>query len=328
MKLKKLALTGAGAIALSAVALSSIVGTASAEPQGPPQYRALAAVGSDTTQEAVNGLSEVIKDDAGTKLIGSYNATPAGSQIKTKANGCQFDRPDGSGAGRKALLASLTTGSQTFGCVDFSRSSSLDLTATPSGQGLTYIPFATDSLTYAITTGSSIPRNLTTAQLTSIYKCEVQGINPLLPQANSGTRKSWLSQLGLTETTKGACVKDTNNGASVQEHDGRAITGPNDIAPFSVSQYIAQSFGAQTDRRGRSTLGVIDGKPPVVLNTDASGTRQVYNVVPTANLGTDPIKSVFVGPSSKVCQAKTTIQNFGFGVNADCGSTTNQTPTS
>lgn len=323
MKLKNLALTGAAAIALSSVA----IGSASAEPNGAPAFRALSGVGSDTTQEVLGGLSDVIRDGSGTKLIGSYNAT-GGGQVKTKATNCEFARPNGSSAGRAALLASLTPGSATAGCLNFARSSSLNLNATPTGQGLTYVPFATDALTFAISSSSSLPRDLTTAELTAIYKCEVAGLNPLLPQSGSGTRSSWLSQLGLTETTKGACVKDTNNGASVQEHDGRAITGAADIAPFSVSQYIAQSFGAQTDRRGRATLGVIDGKLPLLLNTNAAGARQVYNIVPTANLESSPSKEVFVGPQSEVCKATTTIQRFGFGLAANCGSTTQQTPTS
>ena len=323
MKLKTLALTGVGALALSAAA----IGTASAEPSGAPQFRALSGVGSDTTQDVVNGLSDVVVDSAGTKLIGSYNAVGGGT-VKTKATGCEFARPNGSGAGRNALLASLAPGSATAGCLDFSRSSSLNLAPTPSGQGLTYIPFGIDTLTFAITNGSSLPRDLSTAELTAIYRCEVAGVNPLLPQSGSGTRQSWLQQLGLTETTKGACVRDVNNGTPVQEHDGRALTGTTDIAPFSVSQYLAQTFGAQTDRRGRSTLGVIDGKPPLLLNSQAAGTREVFNVVPTAKLGTSPTSDVFVGPSSRVCAATTTIQRFGFGLNPNCGSTTQQTPTS
>jgi hypothetical protein len=81
----------------------------------------------------------------------------------------------------------------------------------------------------------------------------------------------------------------------VQEHDGRAITGSTDIAPFSVSQYIAQSFGAQTDRRGSATLGALDGKLPFTLNTDTTGARKVYNIVPTSKLSTQPTQDVFVG---------------------------------
>lgn len=323
MKLKTLALTGAAGLALSLAA----TGVAIADPNGAPQFRQLAGVGSDTTDFVLQGLSDVIVDGSGTKLIGSYNAQGT-AQIKTKATGCELARPNGSTAGRNALLASLNPSSPTAGCLDFARSSSLNLAATPAGSELTYIPFATDSLTYAININSTIPRDLSLDELKAIYRCEVPGTNPLIPQAGSGTRQSFLQLLGLTETTKGACVKDTNNGQPVQEHDGRAITGPNDIAAFSVSQYIAQSFGAQTDRRGSATLGALDGKLPFTLNTDTTGARKVYNIVPTAKLSTQPTQDVFVGPTSKVCSATGTIQRFGFAVANDCGSTTNRTPTS
>jgi ABC-type phosphate transport system substrate-binding protein len=323
VKIKTLALAGTAGLVLSV----ALAGVATADPNGTPQFRALAGAGSDTTEFVVQGLSDVVVDASGTKLIGSYNATGT-PNIKTRATGCEFARPNGSSAGRAALLASLNSSSPTFGCLDFARSSSLNLAATPAGSELTYIPFAVDSLTYAVSAGSSIPRDLKLDELKAIYRCEVAGLNPLIPQAGSGTRQSWLQLLGLTETTKGACVKDTNNGAPVQEHDGRAITGANDIAPFSVSQYIAQSFGAQTDRRGSATLGALDGKLPFTLNTDTTGARKVYNIVPTAKLSTQPTQDVFVGPSSKVCTATSTIQRFGFAVASDCGSTTNRTPTS
>lgn len=321
MKIQTLALVGAAALALSAAA----IGSASAEPNGAPTFRDLAGVGSDTTQEVLNGLSDVVVGaDGTTKLIASYNAF-GGGNIKTKATGCEFARPNGSGSGRNALLASLTPGSATAGCVDFSRSSSLNLTS--ASTQLTYIPFAVDSLTYAISTSSTIQRDLTLDQVKAIYRCEVAGINALIPQSGSGTRESWLKLMGITETTKGACVKDTNNGQPVQEHDGRAITGPQDIAPFSVAQYIAQTFGAQADRRGTSTLGAIDGKVPLLLNTDTPGARSVYNVIPTSKETTSPWAETFVGSTSKICSAKTTIQRFGFGLSPECGSVTNRTAT-
>lgn len=323
MKLKTLALAGTAGLVLSVAA----TGVAIADPVGAPQFRALAGAGSDTTDFVVQGLSDVVVDGTGTKLLGNYNAQGSAT-IKTKATGCEFARPNGSTAGRNALLASLNSSSPTFGCLDFARSSNLALAPVPAGSELTYIPFATDSLTYAVNVNSSIPRNLSLDELKAIYRCEVAGLNPLIPQAGSGTRQSFLQLVGLTETTKGACVKDTNNGQPVQEHDGRAITGPNDIAAFSVSQYIAQSFGAQADRRGSATLGALDGKVPFTLNTATTGARSVYNIVPTAKLTTQPTQDVFVGPSSKVCAATPTIQRFGFAVAADCGSTTNRTPTS
>lgn len=326
MKLKTLAFTGVAGLALSA----AVASTASAEPSGPPPFRALAGVGSDTTQEVVQGLSDVVVDANGTKVIGNYFATGGGS-IQTKADArCTLPRPNGSGSGRAALLTSLAPNSPTAGCLDFARSSSLNLAATPQGQGLTYVPFAIDALTFAVSTSSNLPRDLSTAELTAIYRCDpaFAGINPLLPQSGSGTRQSWLQQLGLTETTKGACVRDVNNGTPVQEHDGRAITGVNDLAPFSISQYLAQTFGAQTDRRGRATLGVIDGKAPLLLNPNTAGTREVFNVIPTARIGQAPTSTTFVGPQSRVCAATSTIQRFGFALNPNCGSTTQQTPTS
>ena len=323
MKLKTLALAGVAGLALSAAA----IGTASAEPNGAPQFRALSGVGSDTTQEVVNGLSDVIKDSNNAKILGSYFATGGGT-IQTKAGtNCVIPRPNGSGSGRAALVKSLTPGDATAGCIDFARSSSISLAATGAGREITYVPFAIDALTYAINSGSSIPRNLTLADLKSIYRCEVPGINPLIPQAGSGTRSSFLTLLGITDTAadRPACIKDVNNGQPVQEHDGRAISGVNDIAPFSISQFIAQSFGAQTDRRGSATLGALDGKSPFLLNTNATGTREVFNIVPTAKLTTEPIRTVFVGPSSLVCTNGAEIQRFGFGINPNCGSTTQQT---
>lgn len=324
MKLKLLAAAGLAGLAVTATA----VGTASAEPTGAPQFRALAGVGSDTTQEVLNGLSDRVVI-GGEKQIASYNAF-GGGDVKTKAAGCTLPRPNGSGAGRTALLNSLAPGSATAGCIDFARSSSLNLAATPVNQGLTYIPFGVDALTYAITSDSVLFRDYTTAELTNIYRCLNPDVPaPLLPQTGSGSRATWLAQLGLTETTKGACVRDvTLTGAPVQEHDGRVLTAANQIVPYSTSQFIAQSFGAQADRRGRATLGALDGRPPFVLNAGATGTRAVYNVVPTARLTTAPTSTVFVGPQSLVCQDTVTIQKFGFALSPDCGDTTSRTPTS
>lgn len=328
MKIQKTALAGVAALVLSAATLGTTIGTASAEPTGTPTFRALAGVGSDTTQDVVNGLSEVVTDGAGTKLIGSYNAFGGGTiQTKSTSN-CTIVRPNGSSQGRAALVKALNPSDPTFGCLDFARSSSLTLTATPAGQGLTYVPFGVDAVTYAVAAGSELPRNLTKAELVSIYKCEIPGLTPLLPQGGSGTRSFWLAQLGLTETTFGSCVKDQKNGVPVQEHDGRVLTATTDIVPFSVAQYLSQAFGVITDVRGQATLGTIDGIAPVVLNTGFGVKRDVYNVIPTSKIGTSPWAETFVGSASKVCAQTTVIQRYGFGTNANCGSTTNQTPTS
>lgn len=318
-----LALTGITGIAISAV-LGSV---ASAEPNGAPTYRTLSGVGSDTTQDVVNGLSEVVKGADGTKLIGSYNAFGS-STVQTKADAkCNINRPAGSGAGRNALIASLNPSSPTAGCIDFARSSSLSLAQTPDGAGLTYVPFGVDAVTYAVSGASSIPKNLSKDQLKGIYRCDFfPQIKPLLPQSGSGTRAFWLAQLDLTETTKGSCIADQKDGKALQENDGRVITAPDEIAPFSVAQYIAQSFGVADNIRGTAQLGSIDGIPPVALNTGFGIKRDVYNVVPTAKLGASPYSDVFVGGDSQVCKQTTIIQSYGFGVNPNCGSTTNRTP--
>lgn len=316
---KKL-LAAAAAGLLGAVA---IAGTAAADPSGSPTYRALSGVGSDTTQNVVNALSDAVTIGS-VKQIGSYNATGS-STIQTKStSNCVINRPDGSGAGRTALAKSLVSNDPTFGCLDFARSSSLDLSSTPNS--LTYIPFAVDGLSYAITSGSGIPRQLGLQDIKDIYNCASPDINPLIPQANSGTRKFFLQTIGLTEAQVSAspCIKDSRGGQVFQENDGRRLTN-NDIFPFSVAAFAAQTTGVSTDLRGTIVLGSIDGVSPVALNGDFGVKRDVYNVVPTARTGTAPTSTVFVGPNSLVCQATGVIRTYGFATNPNCGSTSNVT---
>jgi ABC-type phosphate transport system substrate-binding protein len=328
--LKLIAVAGIAGLATTLGATSA----AFADPVSPTGPRVLAGVGSDTTQDVVNALSDVVLGADGSKLVASYDATPTGSTITTRASaGCTFARPNGSGAGRTALLKALNPADPTFGCLDFSRSSSLNLAATD--YGLTYIPFAVDAISYAVTSGSSVPKNLTKAQLSAIYTCQDPTVPaPLLPQAGSGTRAFWLATLGLTETTKGACVVDAKAGVSVQENSGAALTGPTDIVPFSVANYVAQANGAAADTRGSAVLGSVDGVAPttgsgtgLALNSSFGIKRSVYNVVPTAKLADATIASVFVGAGSKVCQQPAVVQRLGFGIASDCGSTTNRSAT-
>ncbi|MFF0199608.1 substrate-binding domain-containing protein [Streptomyces sp. NPDC005017] len=321
--------------AVAAVGLAGLVtGTlsvsqASADPSGPPQYRQLAGVGSDTTQDVMNGLANAITI-GGQKVIGSYDATGSAT-ITTKATGCSMARPNGSGAGRTALVNSLGAAN---GCLDFSRSSSLNLAAT--ANGLTYVPFAVDAVTYAITPSSVVPRKLSKADLTAIYHCDPNyvgtgpnyDVTPLLPQAGSGTRSFWLGQVGLTEgdITSGnyPCVKDNKNGP-VQEHDGRVVDDKS-IVPFSIAQYNSQASQTIADLRGRAILGTIDDKAPNVLNSDFAIKRDVYNVIPTSKLTTAPWSTVFVGGNSLVCQQPAVINTYGFATSPQCGDTSKQTP--
>ena len=324
---------GIAACGIAALTVVTSVGTATADPVGTPTQRALAGVGSDTTYNALNGLSEVVTI-GGVKQIASYDPLPASSLISPKsAANCQnLVRPNGSGAGRTALINSLTPGNAIAGCYDFARSSSLTTTAVPAATGgLTYVPFGIDAFTYAVAKDSSIPRDLTLGDVQSIYKCEVPGITPLLPQAGSGTRSYWLGVMGITEgqlTSTYTCVKDTKNSAVVQENDGRVLTKGDEIFPYSIANYVAQSSGAQADLRGSADLGNIDGKSSIDASDSTTLSRSVYNVIPTSKETVAPWSTVFVGSGSLVCTNVSTIKKFGFAPSASCGSVTAKAPTS
>lgn len=325
----------AAAVATSGLALAALVmsvGTASADPTAPTGPRALAGAGSDTTFAVMNGLSNEV-ELGGVKQIASYDPTGA-TTVTTKAGDpdcANLARPNGSGAGRTALVNSLTPGHPQEGCWDFARSSSLSLGAVDAATGgLTYVPFGVDAFTYATKKGSTVPQSMSIAQLTSIYKCQVPTIKPLLPQPNSGTRSYWLGIVGITEAqlTAGTypCVTDTKNGNIVQEHDGRVLTEANEIVPFSIASWVSQAAGAQTDNRGSSVLANTAGTSSLAAGSATQLKRDVYNVIPTNKITVGPWSDVFVGSGSLLCQEQATINKFGFASHANCGSTTNRTP--
>lgn len=321
------AAAGAGALSL----MLAVVPTASADPDGPPTYRDLAGVGSDTTMDLVQALSQVVKIND-VKVIGSYNASASTTEtFQTKADAkCVFTRAyaNGSGNGVKALDASIKAGD---GCIQFARSSSGKSSTSPTG--LTWVPFAKDAVTFAVRSDGSVPKSLTVAELTAIYKCENTSIVPVLPQAGSGTRSYWLGRFGITEDqiTAGTypCLKPKSAGGTGaeygQEHDGRTLKA-NEIMPYSIAQWQSQATGAAPDRRGMSVLGVLDGKAPTLLNTGSTYSRDVYNVIPTTKVTDTASKEyqVFVGPNSLVCKESSTIQAQGFGVITTCGDTSSR----
>lgn len=330
-KAKKLAVLSV----ISAVGLFVLgaADSAQADPSGAPQYRPLAGVGSDTTTPVMNALSNDITI-GGSKVIGSYDATGSATIATQAAAACQaIARPNGSGAGRTALLQSLAAGN---GCLQFSRSSSLNLAATGGAQ-LTYVPFALDGVTYAITgTDTLIPRNLDLATLQSIYTCNptVVGTGPnysitaMLPQAGSGTRSFWEGKMGITDADvvagKYPCITDKHNGQPIEEQDGRVLTD-SAIIPFSIASYDAEESQTIQDVRGAAVLGAIGGVAAQQINSTFPVTREVYNVIPTTDTATAPWSTTFVGSGSLVCADAATIQKFGFTVASDCGSTTNVT---
>lgn len=318
--------------AISAGLVTSLLGmgAAQADPTGAPTPRALNGVGSDTTQDVMNAISNTVVI-GGVKQIGSFDAT--GSATITPKAGCTITRPNGSGAGVAALSASLNAnGGAGDGCLQFARSSSgLSGTNTPS---LTYIPFATDAVSYAVTADSVVARSLALTDLQHYYQCDPNyvgtgpnwDVTPMLPQAGSGTRKFWEAQMGITDAQVVAgnfpcIINGTKNGQTIEEHSGLLLDSKS-IVPYSIPQYDDQAAQLVTDRRGRALLGQIDGTRPQLTNGSFAVTRSVYNVVPTSQIANDPVKTVFVGGTSLVCADTADILKYGFAVNANCGSTT------
>ena len=318
--------------------LSLAVGTALAGPvPAQPPYRALQGTGSDTTQDVMNayanGTSVIspafpgVKDGSGNFVIASWDASPGSATITTKDPATfpqcsNIPRPNGSSDGINAL-AGLKAGFPKE-CVDFARSSTNDA-STRTGQGLTYIPFAQDAVTYATFGQSSVPKNLPLATLKTIFQANTPNcttFHPKVPQNLSGTWKFWNQKIGPF----GNCVEQT----TFEEHDGAIIgTDAKAIAPYGVGPWIAQTTNKTvTDRHGGAILRGINGQSPFNFASFPLS-RLLFNVIPTSDIGVEPWASTFVGPNSQICQHPEVLSPFGIQpapAANPCGSTTIQTP--
>lgn len=360
---KRNILLAAGAC-LAALALT--VGTAVADPTVPTPAgpRQLAGTGSDTTERVLNGLAgdtpafAGIKLDGTNKTVASYDASGSANITTKGANGsapCTFTRPSGSSAGVNKLNVERTAGN---GCLQYARSSTND-SASRAGQSLTYVPFAVDAVTYSTLDTSNTSRNLSITTLRSLYDCSASAgtlanFRVLLPQFNSGTRRFWLNNVlnvagGDSATYAGngvvgsahPCVFDQIGGVPILENNGKLLSDPKEIIPYSTGVWLSQvaKTPGVDDDHGTTLLGNPNGNlnptpaaPSLQLNTAAPGARDVYNVVPNRLIdpaGSSPAqtatKQVFVGGSSQVCQNSTVIRRFGFAPHPNCGSTSIQT---
>lgn len=367
------------AIGLGVAGTLISAGVAFADPQGAPtgNTRPLQGTGSDTSEEIMNALSDVVTI-GGNKVISSWNAN--GGTFTSRPTGCSYAatgtvsppdgvlRPNGSGQGRTALVNSETAGNVREGCLDFARSSSVGGTA---GANLTYVPFAKDAVAFAVTAASNLPKQLTLADLKAMYDCTYPGFEDsapgtpgwqstfkaLIPQSGSGSRDFFYNTLlgypnstltGDPATVRG-CVSDekdrsgrgdyTNNNG-IQEHRANVLDN-NSIIGVSIAQYIAQATGTSPTFIGKGVLGSIintAGDIPshaFLLNPtygtvaaagdpqNAPATRDIYNVVPTADLSDPEVDQVFTGSDSLICLQSAVIAKYGFGtLGASCGSTT------
>lgn len=302
------------------LALGSAVLPASADPST-GSYGTLVGLGSDTTQDVLNALATSI----GGSQIASYDATGSDTVV-TRLGAAALPRANGSGAGLNLLRAAIgqtdpasvgtaagavsVTTAQANGLIDFSRSSSGAPAAEVRDDGvLTYVPFAVDAVSYATAANSDIPNDLTAAQITSIYKGEIDrvavngstkvllnkndavpsgstvtNITTFIPQSGSGTRSYWLGKVGITEANIAASQypnlkdKDFAN-VAVQEHKGASLASgtaaqnKGAIVPFSIGQWVAQANGKITDHRAGAAINSVNSKAP----TTGSGTAYVLN---------------------------------------------------
>ena len=270
MKIKKpLAFGLVAGLALSAFAVAT---PAFADPVA----GSYVAVGSDTLDASMNALTN------GTKATGSnvrITASGAGvgsfdafgsATIQTKPSGPYFTRPNGSGAGVNALIASVqgaTYGSPAVnigGQVDIARSSSGPGSNASATGKLVYVPYARDAVAYAYYGPAADLGSLTTAQLKDLYTngpTTIGGtlVTPLIPQASSGTRKFFLSAIGVS--TDATCPISACTTSTLPENDASVLTAGT-IIPFSAANWIAQANGVAQNTipaSGNVVLGAPNG---------------------------------------------------------------------
>jgi ABC-type phosphate transport system substrate-binding protein len=241
----------------------------------------IVGVGSNTDDNLFNQLTAGYdatipagKHSASHPYIYSWNALPLGVtvanpkyKIAPKAGCVSVARPNGSGAGLKALDLNTRDGKTGHYCIDFARSSSSRSSAAPKPGvgGVSYVALATDAVTYATRdTGGTkkvpdtyAPKSLTIAQLKKIFLCSVRNwdqvggadapINAYLPQTSSGTYSFWIKTLGITK--QGTCVN-----VSLEENQGlsKQFNSPNAISIYSVGDWIAQKYHSALPGKNRT----------------------------------------------------------------------------
>jgi ABC-type phosphate transport system substrate-binding protein len=294
----------AGAVAATLVGMGLGSGTAMADPSSTPSLTTLVGVGSDTVTplfdngvpggdsgsfvhdyNATSPTYPIASWDAVNPSTGVADQTITAKGLNSSDTSCQLERPDGSSAGIEALNDDQTdtntvSGQSTIYCIDFARSSRAPNTTTFEDA---FVALARDGIawSYPEVSGETNPQptSLTRAQLISIYTCadtnwdQVGGkdapIGVVVPQSGSGTRSSWLTELGIPTTTVEPCWQNgtvTVSGTSdvIEENTGLSAGNvaqftttqdfgttcadgcapADDVYPYSIGDWIAQSAAA------------------------------------------------------------------------------------
>lgn len=339
----KAAIVGTAMVAVVGVGLN----TAHADPYSSPATTSIVGVGSDTITPLFDG--DVSVKQAGTlvtdyntqspvpsNLLWSWDAT--GTANITEKSGCaSVARPDGSSAGITALEANVKNSAGQY-CVDFARSSRAPQSGDPTT--IAFASLAEDGISTTSPQGTSNPEpaTLSVAQLTEIYSCDVPEANhgtgtnqwgdlnsaltgtaaqapivPVLPQSGSGTRSTFLLDLGSggVPLNPGTCVVNGSNSAGpIEENTGTGNTnssngtvygndsqfdpssGPavDDIFPYSIGDWIAQ--GTSEGTYNGVAIGGHAKSPD--FTRGVLGLYEVGGVAPTTTDNTSPYSGATV----------------------------------
>jgi hypothetical protein len=281
-RLKSLAVAGAVMLGFAGAAFAAAA-PASADPAF-----TFVGVGSDTTQNVMDAFAGA----TGFGVLGSYDAvnpvsqtageviTPGVAQAGGAQQNCSFIRPNGSGAGFKALDFSYTqanftiTGPPQQNCLAFSRSSagagSVNGTAGTPGSSLStgnflYVPFAIDAVTYV--TGPTTATSVTTKCVATTPGCTNGTITfTTTPTTISQTADFSVAQL---QTLYGTCSPVTVGGTTYSPGTDFAFTATS--ASPAVFSGATLTNGTTVTLAGTALPGGFTaGTPYFVVNT--SGT--------------------------------------------------------
>lgn len=246
------------------------------------------APGTGPTQGTGNQNSKHTEVVSGTSIPQPCTLNPT---VILRAGQSPIQRPNGSGAGFNLLKADTNaSGASINNLVDFSRASS----SRTSGANFDSVTVGTDPLAMLTSSTSNVKTTLSIAELKSIYQClttdwsSIPGnaagtIVPLLPQLGSGTRSSFLSNIGLSDTTIGSCVKN------VEENDPEAIdassSSVNAIEPMSQSRLFLYQ-GKLADGSPNGVGGYFKDPSCVGLSTVAPQCTTGATLTPNVKLWT------------------------------------------
>lgn len=272
-----------------------------------PDANDLVGTGSDTIQFVTNDVAAGYNGTGGVR-IASFDAVQPGTgvigdQIQIRPS-VAIARPNGSGAGVTTLLNNTN--------VDFARSSRPSNGSTAE-DGLAFIPFASDGLSYIVDDASFVPTNLSASDLRDIYTCQLPGFAAKLPQAGSGTRSFFLQQINVTEAeiataVATGCVDDT-----VQEHDANAVDNdPFALAPFSTARFAVNPPDPTNPPSNSVVLASEQDSAAFSVS------RDVFHVIREGSVNDAKFSAVF-GPTGLFCTALADGEQGFASIGSRCG---------